>query len=70
MAVEYTGQGVRNLNSLGPRPPRHEALHAPPCIPDPEWTPKGRFGCYVRYCRVCGRVVEERNDRERNDGRR
>ena len=61
MPIEYTGQGVRNLNSLGPRPPRHEALHEPPCIPESEWTSKGR-GRYVRNCRVCGRIVEERND--------
>lgn len=65
MPIEYTGQGVRNLNALGPRPPRHEALHAPPCVPEPDWTSKGR-GRYVRSCRVCGRIVEERNDRRKS----
>lgn len=64
MPIEYTRQGVRDLNKLGPRPSRREALHPPPCIPDIGWTSLGR-GHYVRYCRVCGRVVEERNDGRR-----
>jgi len=59
--IEYTRQGVRDLNKLGPRPIRREAVHAPPCIPEPGWTPKGSG--YVRCCRVCGKVVEERNER-------
>ena len=64
MPVQLTGQGVRNLNAIGPRLRRRGALHEPPCMPEPEWTSRGR-GLYVRYCRMCGRVVEERNDRVR-----
>lgn len=62
MAIEFTRQGVRNLNNLGPRAPKRESLHDPPCLPEAEWTHKGR-GRYVRYCRVCAKIVDERNDR-------
>jgi hypothetical protein len=60
MPQHKTGQGVRNLNCVGPKPPRKERPQL--CPPHKEGFRTVRYGHYdieERVCVDCGAVLSE-----------